>query len=97
MKNLNDKLCTSSDAATLLGVERAVLSNYKKRHEDFPAPAFTDSSGKVTLYWIEEVRAWGEARESKRVSAALAAAEKLERKSEEFRARAAKLRAQASN
>lgn len=94
--DLNTLLCTSSDAATLLGVKRAVLSNYKKRHADFPAPAFTDSSGNVTLYWIEEIVAWGNARKAGKVHAAIAAAEELERKSEELREKAEALRAEVS-
>ncbi|HEX5567014.1 MAG TPA: N-6 DNA methylase, partial [Streptomyces sp.] len=51
---------TAADISRLAGVTRATVSNWRRRHEDFPAPAGgTDSS---PLYDLHAVRAWLQAR-----------------------------------
>ncbi|MEU6097654.1 N-6 DNA methylase [Streptomyces sp. NPDC047079] len=47
---------TAAEISRIAGVTRATVSNWRRRHEDFPAPSGgTDSS---PLYDLEEVRAW---------------------------------------
>ncbi|MEU2384921.1 N-6 DNA methylase [Streptomyces sp. NPDC012461] len=51
---------TAAEISRIAGVTRATVSNWRRRHEDFPAPAGgTDSS---PLYDLEAVRAWLAAR-----------------------------------
>jgi hypothetical protein len=57
-----DDLIGSSDIADLLGVVRSAVSNYKKRHPDFPEPVVTIAgvglSSGITLYLRSEVLTW---------------------------------------
>ncbi|GHH95058.1 N-6 DNA methylase [Streptomyces capillispiralis] len=47
---------TAAEISRIAGVTRATVSNWRRRHEDFPAPAGgTDSS---PLYDLETVRTW---------------------------------------
>ncbi|MBN3932554.1 N-6 DNA methylase [Streptomyces verrucosisporus] len=47
---------TAAEISRIAGVTRATVSNWRRRHESFPAPSGgTDSS---PLYDLEEVRAW---------------------------------------
>ncbi|MCI0386855.1 N-6 DNA methylase, partial [Streptomyces sp. CNQ085] len=47
---------TAAEISRIAGVTRATVSNWRRRHENFPAPSGgTDSS---PLYDLEEVRAW---------------------------------------
>ncbi len=47
---------TAAEISRIAGVTRATVSNWRRRHEDFPAPSGgTDSS---PLYDLEKVRAW---------------------------------------
>ncbi|MEV6662023.1 N-6 DNA methylase [Streptomyces nigra] len=47
---------TAAEISRIAGVTRATVSNWRRRHEDFPAPSGgTDSS---PLYDLESVRAW---------------------------------------
>ncbi|MEU6275974.1 N-6 DNA methylase [Streptomyces populi] len=47
---------TAAEISRIAGVTRATVSNWRRRHEDFPAPSGgTDSS---PLYDLEEVRSW---------------------------------------
>lgn len=51
---------TAAEISRIAGVTRATVSNWRRRHEDFPAPSGgTESS---PLYDLEAVRAWLEAR-----------------------------------
>ncbi|WP_351232197.1 N-6 DNA methylase [Streptomyces sp. NPDC002133] len=51
---------TAAEISRLAGVTRATVSNWRRRHADFPAPAGgTDTS---PLYDLEAVRAWLDAR-----------------------------------
>ncbi|NKY13552.1 N-6 DNA methylase [Streptomyces somaliensis DSM 40738] len=51
---------TAAEISRIAGVTRATVSNWRRRHDDFPAPSGgTDSS---PLYDLEEVRAWLAAR-----------------------------------
>jgi hypothetical protein len=45
----NGKYIGSSDIARMAGVTRASVSNWKKRHEDFPKPAGIDSPAPLYL------------------------------------------------
>ncbi len=49
-------LVTGSDIARLAGVTRAAVSNWRRRYEDFPAPA--GGSANSPLYALAEVQAW---------------------------------------
>ncbi|MFF5157552.1 N-6 DNA methylase [Streptomyces sp. NPDC000348] len=47
---------TAAEISRIAGVTRATVSNWRRRHDDFPTPSGgTDSS---PLYDLEEVRAW---------------------------------------
>ncbi|CAM5710382.1 Restriction endonuclease subunit M OS=Kitasatospora aureofaciens OX=1894 GN=GCM10010502_44510 PE=4 SV=1 [Kitasatospora aureofaciens] len=47
---------TAAEISRIAGVTRATVSNWRRRHEDFPAPSGgTDSS---PLYDLEKIRAW---------------------------------------
>ncbi|MFD7693972.1 N-6 DNA methylase [Streptomyces sp. NPDC059805] len=47
---------TAAEISRIAGVTRATVSNWRRRHDDFPAPSGgTDSS---PLYDLEDVRAW---------------------------------------
>ncbi|OSP39536.1 hypothetical protein B7767_31020, partial [Streptomyces sp. 13-12-16] len=47
---------TAAEISRIAGVTRATVSNWRRRHEDFPEPAGgTESS---PLYDLESVRAW---------------------------------------
>ncbi|MFF3109346.1 N-6 DNA methylase [Kitasatospora sp. NPDC057904] len=47
---------TAAEISRIAGVTRATVSNWRRRHEDFPAPTGgTDSS---PLYDLEKIRAW---------------------------------------
>src|SRR3954467_426407 len=49
-------LVTAADISRLAGVTRATVSNWRRRHADFPAPAGgTDTS---PAYDLDAVRAW---------------------------------------
>ncbi|MFF5308562.1 N-6 DNA methylase [Streptomyces massasporeus] len=51
---------TAAEISRIAGVTRATVSNWRRRHEDFPAPSGgTESS---PLYDLESVRAWLSAR-----------------------------------
>ncbi|MFC9910178.1 N-6 DNA methylase [Streptomyces sp. NPDC127197] len=51
---------TAAEISRIAGVTRATVSNWRRRHDDFPAPSGgTESS---PLYDLEEVRAWLAAR-----------------------------------
>lgn len=47
---------TSADIARLAGVTRAAVSNWRRRHDDFPAPV--EGTRGSPLFSLEEVRAW---------------------------------------
>lgn len=52
---LEHDLVTASDIATTCGVSRACVSNWAKRHEDFPIPAIKGRDG---IYFADEVADW---------------------------------------
>ncbi|MFF9569044.1 N-6 DNA methylase [Streptomyces sp. NPDC014685] len=51
-----DSLVTAAEIGRLAGVTRAAVSNWRRRYDDFPAPA-TDSTSSP-LFSLSEVRAW---------------------------------------
>lgn len=51
-----DDITTSTELAKLLGVGQSALSNWKVRHENFPAPF--KIVGKISLYRKSEVLRW---------------------------------------
>ncbi|MGQ4485894.1 N-6 DNA methylase [Streptomyces sp. SAS_281] len=55
-RHLPDPLVTAAEIARLAGVTRAAVSNWRRRYDDFPAPA-TDSTSSP-LFDLAEVRAW---------------------------------------
>ncbi len=89
--NLQDALLRSSEIADMLGVNLAAVSNFKKRHADFPEPAY--QSGKTTLYWTEDVVAWID----KRYGGIDKVAENLEAKATNMKAQAEWLRGLGGN
>lgn len=56
-----DDIITSSEIAELLGVKASAVSNWKKRHEDFPKPFFAQigyGGVEYSLYLRPQVIAW---------------------------------------
>ena len=51
-------LVGTQDIADRLGVEKNVVSNWKKRHPDFPTPVVLVSAGHVSVYLWSEVQGW---------------------------------------
>ncbi|WP_338702294.1 N-6 DNA methylase [Streptomyces sp. Q6] len=49
-------LVTAAEISRLAGVTRATVSNWRRRHEDFPAP--TGGSDSSPLYEVKAVREW---------------------------------------
>ena len=56
--NLQEQLFASSEIAEMFDINLSALSNYKKRHQDFPKPAYSLPSGKGMLYWRDEIIEW---------------------------------------
>ena len=54
--NTDEQQITAADIARLAGVTRAAVSNWRRRHEDFPAPSGGTSSS--PLFPLGAVRAW---------------------------------------
>lgn len=52
----DEQQVTAADIARLAGVTRAAVSNWRRRHDDFPAPAGGTSSS--PLFSLAAVRAW---------------------------------------
>ncbi|MFJ5225118.1 N-6 DNA methylase [Streptomyces sp. NPDC088400] len=52
----SEPLVSGSEIARLAGVTRAAVSNWRRRYEDFPAPAGGSTSG--PLFVLAEVQAW---------------------------------------
>ncbi|MCY9784216.1 N-6 DNA methylase [Nocardiopsis sp. EMB25] len=52
----DERLVTAADIARLAGVTRAAVSNWRRRHADFPAPA--EGAGASPRFSLSEVRAW---------------------------------------
>lgn len=57
-RNVNtDDLLTAGDVAVLLGlVNHRAVAVYRRRYDDFPAPAF--ERGRVALWHRPDVEAW---------------------------------------
>ncbi|MFF3323671.1 N-6 DNA methylase [Streptomyces sp. NPDC002889] len=51
-----EPLVTAAEIARLAGVTRAAVSNWRRRHDDFPAPSTGSTSS--PLFSLPEVRAW---------------------------------------
>ncbi|MFF0066041.1 N-6 DNA methylase [Streptomyces sp. NPDC005279] len=51
-----EPLVTAAEIARLAGVTRAAVSNWRRRHDDFPAPATGSTSS--PLFSLPEVRSW---------------------------------------
>lgn len=52
----DEQQITAADIARLAGVTRAAVSNWRRRHEDFPSPSGGTSSS--PLFPLDQVRAW---------------------------------------
>ncbi|MBR7826624.1 N-6 DNA methylase [Actinospica sp. MGRD01-02] len=55
-RSMAEPLLTSAEVARLAGVTRAAVSNWRRRHSDFPQPVRSGSNG--PLFPLSEVRAW---------------------------------------
>jgi len=55
-RSASEPLVTGAEIARLAGVTRAAVSNWRRRHEDFPAPA--GGRAHSPLFRLAEVRAW---------------------------------------
>ncbi|MFD0773907.1 helix-turn-helix transcriptional regulator, partial [Streptomonospora algeriensis] len=55
----DDQLISAADIARIAGVTRAAVSNWRRRHPDFPAPAAGTRSS--ALFPLAAVRTWLEA------------------------------------
>lgn len=57
-----DDIVTKSEIAAALGVGPSAVSNWKRRHDDFPKPIKTwggnNQAGPSELYDMKEVAAW---------------------------------------
>jgi predicted RNA methylase len=63
----SEPLVSGSEIARLAGVTRAAVSNWRRRYDDFPAPAGGSASG--PLFVLAEVQAWlGKQRKGQEVS-----------------------------
>ncbi|MCP3818399.1 SAM-dependent methyltransferase [Streptomyces sp. A3M-1-3] len=51
-----EPLVTAAEIARLAGVTRAAVSNWRRRHDDFPAPVTGSTSS--PLFALPEIRAW---------------------------------------
>src|SRR5690554_909616 len=51
-----DQQVTAADIARLAGVTRAAVSNWRRRHDDFPSPVGGTSSS--PLFALDQVREW---------------------------------------
>ncbi|WP_405644053.1 N-6 DNA methylase [Streptomyces uncialis] len=52
------RLVTRADIARLTGVSRPAVTNWARRHEDFPAPAGEQGDDRVEVFCADEVAAW---------------------------------------
>ncbi|TDQ54430.1 N-6 DNA methylase [Actinorugispora endophytica] len=55
-RNSDEQHVTAADIARLAGVTRAAVSNWRRRHDDFPSPAAGTKAS--PLFALSEVRAW---------------------------------------
>jgi hypothetical protein len=55
-RSASDPLITGAEIARLAGVTRAAVSNWRRRYDDFPAPAGGGTNS--PLFHLTEVRAW---------------------------------------
>ncbi|MGJ7415024.1 N-6 DNA methylase [Streptomyces cinereoruber] len=64
MRASNERLVTRSDIARLAGVNRPAVTNWARRHEDFPEPAGSvrTSTGAADAFRVSDVAAWLAAR-----------------------------------
>ncbi|MFD6457030.1 N-6 DNA methylase [Streptomyces roseolus] len=71
-----DAVVTAAEIARLAGVTRAAVSNWRRRHEDFPAPVAGGTSS--PLFALSDVRRWLESqRKGREVSAEVRLWERL--------------------
>ena len=55
----DSSLVSLADLASMAGVSRPAVTNWRRRHDDFPAPVHEDSSG--TLFKLAEIENWAAA------------------------------------
>jgi predicted DNA-binding transcriptional regulator AlpA len=60
MKMTPDELASIAEVAQLLGVTERTAQRYVGR-ADFPAPVDTIAGGRIRVWRIEDVKAWGKA------------------------------------
>ncbi|MGN9846931.1 N-6 DNA methylase [Nonomuraea sp. H19] len=59
----NDVTVTSAEIARLAGIDRAVVSNWRRRYEDFPSPVAGTAAS--PLFSLDQIETWLRARGSK--------------------------------
>lgn len=62
------EIVTLTDIAIMCGVSAPAVSNWKKRHADFPEPFMLVSNGKQGLYLRSEVMVWNEERKEAKIT-----------------------------
>jgi hypothetical protein len=62
-----EKVLTQRDISDRWGVSKQVISNWKKRHEDFPKPDQFVSGGTIALYLESDIKNYEEKRGIKHV------------------------------
>ena len=80
-----------ADVADLLGVSRAAASNYRRRHDDTPAPDLVTTEGRVYWFDLAEWHTWDARRNAAEVARAERAAELARRRAAEAERRVAEL------
>ncbi|SOD46311.1 MULTISPECIES: N-6 DNA methylase [unclassified Streptomyces] len=65
MSDIDDVLVSRADIARLALVQRPAVTNWERRHQDFPGPAVVDradGSGEIEVFRAAEILAWLERR-----------------------------------
>ncbi|MFD5159462.1 N-6 DNA methylase [Streptomyces hawaiiensis] len=65
MSDIDDVLVSRADIARLAGVRRPAVTNWERRHQDFPDPAVVDRAdglGEIEVFRAAEILAWLERR-----------------------------------
>lgn len=58
MKDLGRLVVTRADIARLAGVKRPAVTNWERRHQDFPAPVPSSGHSGTDVFRADEVAAW---------------------------------------
>lgn len=58
MKDLGELVVTRADIARLAGVKRPAVTNWERRHQDFPPPVPSSDSSVTDVFRADEIAAW---------------------------------------